>query len=107
MTIALIILSFKLAAIAYVYTIVLTESGMLLGRFYGWISGIANRYPRTEWFLKPIILCDRCVAGQFGLWGFILLAVFKVATILLIVDFLFVISLTIIISQLFKKLLHG
>lgn len=104
--IELVTISIKLGVIAYVYSIVLTDAGMLLGNVYGWLSGIANRHPNSEWLLKPLMLCDRCVAGQFGLWGFVLGAWLKIHAVNVAIDIAFVISLTIVISQIIKKYLH-
>lgn len=58
-----IMLAFLLATIAFVYTCVLTEPGMILGRIYGWITTHLPSYLH-----KPLISCEKCVVGQWSFW---------------------------------------
>lgn len=99
-----IIIAFEIAIVAWVYTVKLTEQDMLLGSFYGYISGIAARKPWTEWFLKPLILCTYCVAGQMALWVFILYGVFEIQWILQALHILFFLSITLVFVHFINKI---
>ncbi|HJV19282.1 MAG TPA: hypothetical protein VJ552_05330 [Sediminibacterium sp.] len=58
-----IVMAWLLATIAFVYSCILTEPGMLLGNVYGWIT------EKAPWYLhKPLISCERCVVGQWSFW---------------------------------------
>jgi hypothetical protein len=58
------------AIVAYVYSQVLTEPGMIFNRLY-------NALDRTlpEWLFRPLIGCMYCVAGQMALWYYLSLSV--------------------------------
>lgn len=60
------LLAFKIAVIAYVYSVILTEPGMILSEFYKWIES----FKLPDWLFKPLIDCYKCVAGQMALWIF-------------------------------------
>jgi hypothetical protein len=61
--------------VAFVYVNLLSmDPDMIFGKVYGAAGAIAARWPWTEWVLKPIILCDTCVAGQIGLWAYVYVA---------------------------------
>ena len=58
----LIKLSFAIAIIAFTYSVILTEPGMLLEK-------IASRLAYLpQWLFYPLIGCEKCVAGQMALW---------------------------------------
>lgn len=95
-----IFLSAKIAVIAYVYSAVLTRHDMLLGKVFGYATQMAAEYPATEWLLKPLLICPRCVAGQMALWVYPVLH----CNTFSVFDFLFCISLSILFVQLLLKL---
>jgi len=55
-----------LAVCAYVYSIVLTEGGMIFNRWFTWAE---KRLP--GWLFNPVVGCVYCVAGQMSLWYYI------------------------------------
>jgi hypothetical protein len=67
---------------AFVYCSILTDAGMILNPWYNWLdrkigpsSGdclAENPKGRAEWLFKPLVGCCKCVAGQFGLWGYLI-----------------------------------
>ena len=59
----LIKLSFAISIIAFTYSVILTEPGMLLEKVASWLA-----YILPEWLFMPLIGCERCVAGQMALW---------------------------------------
>lgn len=60
---AIFLVAWTLATIAFVYSCILTEPGMLLGRVFGWIT------EKLPWYLhKPLISCEKCVVGQWSFW---------------------------------------
>jgi hypothetical protein len=61
------LLAFELALISYVYSVILTEPGMILS---GWYRFLASK-SLPEWIFKPLIDCYKCVSGQFAFWGYI------------------------------------
>lgn len=63
----LIKLSFAISIIAFTYSVVLTEPGMLLEKIAAWLA-----YFLPEWLFMPLIGCERCVAGQMALWYYLL-----------------------------------
>ncbi len=65
-------LALQIAIVAYVYSNVLTDPGMVLNGFYNLLEKhlITESQGRGEWLFKPIIGCFYCVAGQFALWGY-------------------------------------
>jgi len=67
MTTLLVILIFSLAvaAVAIVYSCILTDADMLLGPLY---TLSISHLP--AWLHKPLISCERCVAGQMAFWMF-------------------------------------
>ena len=60
--------SFQIAALVYVLTIVLFEEGYLLEWYYDLLIDLKNGGKLGKWLSKPLGLCERCTAGQFGLW---------------------------------------
>lgn len=59
--------SVYIALIAYIYSVVLTEQGMLLNGVYLWCE---KRLP--HWLFSPVIGCCYCVSGQFALWYYLI-----------------------------------
>ena len=55
---------FLIAVVAYVYVMILTDKDMILG----WWYDLLVRYIKKPYILKPILLCEYCVAGQMALW---------------------------------------
>ena len=102
-----IFMAFQIGVIASVYTVKLTEQEMIFGWIYGKLSGIAARKPWTEIFLKPLILCTSCVAGQMALWTLILYGWFHLELVRTGIDVLFFLSLPIIFVQIINKVWNG
>lgn len=73
----LTLLAFQIALVAVVYSVILTQPGMLLGglmqRLQGWTLERYNLYPEEVFWLKPVISCALCVAGQWCFWGYLFL----------------------------------
>ena len=98
-----LMMSLKLAVIAYVYSKILTKPEMILGDAYGFLSQVAMDYPKSEWILKPLMLCPACVCGQLALWTLILYGWLHLELVLIVVNVLFFLSLTILLVQLLLK----
>lgn len=60
--------AFQLAVLVYVVTCVLFEEGYLLEWYYDLLIDLKNGGKLGKWLSKPLGLCERCTAGQFGLW---------------------------------------
>jgi hypothetical protein len=62
------------ALIAVVYSVILIQPGMLLGSLYQklqeWTLQEFDKYPDEVVFLKPLISCVKCVAGQWAFWAY-------------------------------------
>lgn len=58
------LLAFKISVVAYVYSVVLTEPGMILSKWYQFLE--SKNLP--EWIFKPLVDCCKCVSGQWALW---------------------------------------
>lgn len=54
-----------IAIFSWVYVNILTDEDMILWWWYKLLSRIKNTY-----ILKPILLCEYCIAGQIALWSF-------------------------------------
>lgn len=63
-----LIFSFYCAVIAFVYSEILTEGGMILNPWYKFLEKHISKYP---FIFKPLIDCSKCVAGQIALWVYI------------------------------------
>jgi hypothetical protein len=59
----------EIAIIAYVYSVILTEPGMILNGVYRYLEG--RKLP--DWLFKPLIDCYKCVSGQLALWSYFFL----------------------------------
>lgn len=57
--------------IAFVYSCMLTEDDMVLSRWHSLWQRLENT--RLEWLFKIIIGCERCVAGQWALWSYLII----------------------------------
>lgn len=62
--------SLAVAVVAYVYSQVLTDSGMLLNRVYNW-----SERTLPGWLFKPVIGCYHCVSGQMAFWYYLIIAI--------------------------------
>ena len=56
-----------IAVCAWVYSMILTEPGMILN---GWFKLCEKRLP--EWLFSPVVGCVYCVAGQMSLWYYLI-----------------------------------
>lgn len=62
----LIIQTLAIAVLAFTYTHLLTDDEMIFSRPYH----LAERQ-LPAWLFKPLIGCEKCVAGQLALWFFL------------------------------------
>jgi hypothetical protein len=62
------IVSVMIALVAFVYSEMLTEPGMILN----WIYKLLDKHLPTFLF-KPLIGCFKCVGGQLSFWAFLVL----------------------------------
>ncbi len=104
--------SAKVSFFACCWVFVLTDKDMILGWFRGlcfsavdWYSwdgkGInQKRRAAAEYLLKPVLTCERCTTGNFAFWAYVLSCRGKVV----ILDVLFIISLSIFITVITAKL---
>jgi hypothetical protein len=91
------IFSVMIAVVAFIYSDVLTESGMILNGLFR-----AAEQTLPSYIFKPLIGCFKCVAGQIALWFYLINAD----------DFgffqlVYMICLTILFSQLICRLYRG
>jgi hypothetical protein len=56
-----------LPLVAVVYSVILTEPGMLLADVHYWCE---QHLP--SWLFMPLIGCYRCVTGQMALWYYMM-----------------------------------
>lgn len=67
-----------IAVIAFTYAVILVEPEEILERFYKLIYKLANKTksecepPKFRWWFKPVIDCEKCVAGQIALWYYLI-----------------------------------
>jgi hypothetical protein len=101
MDLSLYILSLKIAIVAYVYSDVLTEPGMVFNGLYQ----LLNRLP--EWLFKPLIGCYKCVAGQMALWIYLFFCLTTPHSIEMVLysigNHIFFVSLTIFFTWMINK----
>jgi H+/Cl- antiporter ClcA len=64
--IQLLLISVAVSFVAYTYSQVLTLPDMILNRAYNY----ADRY-WPKWLAYPVIVCFKCVAGQFSFWYYL------------------------------------
>ena len=93
------LLALKIALIAYVYSVILTEQGMLLNGLYRWLD--SKNLP--DWLFNPLIGCSKCVTGQMALW-YLILEYLKMPYLNNIVEIVFFLSLAIFISYVINKI---
>ena len=68
MTADLYILSIQISVCAFVYVVLLTEPYYIFGDLYAYLE------TRLPWYIfKPIMGCEKCVAGQLSMWGYLYL----------------------------------
>ena len=60
--------AFQLAVLTYVITCVLMTQDYLLEWYLDLLLALENRGELGKWFSKPLGLCEKCTAGQIGLW---------------------------------------
>lgn len=70
--IKLFILTWAVAISAFVYTEILTDSGMILFHWKGFLFKIFKS--DENWLYKILVGCTYCVAGQWTLWLYLLFA---------------------------------
>ena len=63
---SILILSYAISVIAFVYSCILTDSGMIFSKPYE--LAIIHL---PVWLHKPLISCEKCVAGQIALWVYL------------------------------------
>jgi hypothetical protein len=95
--ITLLVYSALASMVAFVYSQILTDGGMILNPWYNFLDALigpssAERTnllseagqptkaytvgkPRAEWLFKLLVGCMHCVAGQFAFWGYFWLLV--------------------------------
>lgn len=106
----------KVAIVAYIYSDVLTEPGMILNSLYvkldtWYVNECTGKKMIPEWLFKPLIGCYKCVSGQMALWSFFVVnfseymnikSIFELSV--LIGNHLFFIMLTILLSCLIQRI---
>lgn len=96
-------LSFLIAVVAFVYTVLLTEPHMLLNGVYIWLEG--KLFVSKPWWkrslFKIIIHCERCFAGQASLWLY-----FVVCTKYHLLQHIFFVAMTIFFVTLIRNLYY-
>jgi hypothetical protein len=55
------------AVIAFTYSEILVEGGMILNPWYKFLERKIGHLP---YLFKPLIECSKCVAGQISLWAY-------------------------------------
>jgi hypothetical protein len=65
------LLALNIAIIAYVYSVILTEQGMILNFLYRWLDGLNETNKLPDWAFYPLIGCSKCVSGQMAFWYYI------------------------------------
>ena len=97
----MIITSIVISIVAFVYSTILTDEGMILSKFKGYLYMKIGKYPNL---FKPLIDCAYCVSGQIALW-YNLYLVFIAKTLTFdLVYLVSVISLSIFNIAIIKKL---
>lgn len=95
------------SVIAFVYVNVLVKPGSILSfwreqvhKWYSQIFGMGtDKYYQYRWVLKPIVECDRCVAGQIAFWAALFTVQFSFITII------FITCLSILLTMALARLL--
>jgi hypothetical protein len=66
--ITFIIISFCIALSGYTYSIILTDPGMILDKWFIFLQSMLEE-KHEKWF-NVLVNCPKCVSGQLALWGF-------------------------------------
>lgn len=106
-------LAFLLGVLGFVYTNILTESGMIFAPLYKWLNFSVFKNEKREdyhWLFKILIHCERCFTGQLALWWYILrvkpVTIDGLLLMFCFVAFSILVAYTLsLIYQLIKKLL--
>lgn len=69
----LIFVPFFAAMLAGAFCHKLTDANAPLG----WWPPLANKYIKSAWALELAYRCERCIAGQFGLWTAVAVLIFR------------------------------
>lgn len=72
--IKLYIITWAVAISAYTYAEILTDSGMLLFNWKGWLFKIFKS--DEHWGFKILVGCSYCVGGQWMFWLYLIWALF-------------------------------
>lgn len=59
------------AVVAWIVSVRLTDPNMILGPVY---NLLVNKWNLPEWITKPLIECAYCMAGQYALWVYFVIA---------------------------------
>lgn len=101
--------AFQLAGVVYVVTCILTAQDYILERYYDLLITIRDKNRFGSWISKPLGLCEKCTAGQFGLWIWLgfnwpeYLQDFSLAFIRHIIFIAFTILFVVVIKNIFSK----
>lgn len=71
----LYLLTWICAVVAWVYTVILVDSEMLL---FHWKGFLYKKIGKRTWLFKPLVDCSYCVSGQFAFWAYLYLVFFPV-----------------------------
>lgn len=71
----LYLLTVAISICAWVYTTILTDSGMILFKYQEFLFKRLN--PRCSWLFKMIVGCSHCVSGQMALWIYLYMSLFQ------------------------------
>jgi len=93
------LLALNIAVVAYVYSVILTEPGMILNPLYRWLDSMNEKW-LPDWAFYPLIGCSKCVSGQMALWYYVV-----TCTSYNLIDHILLISFTIFFVVLIDKLL--
>jgi hypothetical protein len=100
-------LAFKVAFIAYVYGVILTEPGMIAGYVYNFFE---QRYGNIEhdWRFKFWLSCYKCISGQLASWIYPLFNPYRFesvsGTLKELFEHVFFVCLVIVITISYKKI---
>lgn len=96
------LLAFQLAVISYVYSVILTEPGMILSWWFKILSQLNDDGKLPEWMYLPLIGCFKCVSGQFALWAYLYWT-----DLYNLYEHIFTICLTIFFAIIIDKIIYG
>jgi len=94
------LLALNIAVVAYIYSVILTEPGMILNLLYRWLDSMNEKGTLPDWLFYPLIGCSKCVSGQIALWYYVV-----TCTSYNLIDHILLISFTILFVVLIDKLL--